>query len=68
MLHLEAFNNGLQLRLENLFLHAACVATQIEQELKARARSNRKRTARFGKPDGLVLSGPTTVWGTIGRR
>jgi hypothetical protein len=43
-------------------------ATRNEQEPEAPARNWRNWTVRFGKPNGPVLSGPTTVKGPTGLR
>jgi hypothetical protein len=37
------------------------VATQIEQEPEAPAQNRKNWSVRFGKPDGPILSIPTTV-------
>jgi hypothetical protein len=43
-----------------------CVATQNEQELKAPSQNYENQTVQFGKPNGPVLLGPTTIKSTAG--
>jgi hypothetical protein len=45
-----------------------CVVTQIGQEPEAPARNRKNQTARFGKPDGPILSIPTAVRGAASTR
>jgi hypothetical protein len=43
-----------------------CIRTQNEKESEAPTRNRANRTIRFGKPNGLILSTPTAVKGTVG--
>jgi hypothetical protein len=63
-----AFTLDVREVVDSLMESPKCVATRIEQEPEAPARSYRNWILQFGKSEGPILSGPIAVRGAIGFR